>query len=103
MNDYQKPFETKDFTGALFRNDKKETDQHPDYKGSAVINQTEMWVSAWINTSAKGQKYMSLKFTEKQAVQQQGMAQVRQAAAPDPVGGFEDDIPFAQFERGTFA
>jgi len=36
-------------------------------------------------------------------MQNAGMAQVKAAAAPDPAGGFEDDIPFAQFERGTFA
>ena len=33
-------------------------------------------------------------------VQQDGIAQAKAAADP---GGFEDDIPFAQFERGTFA
>ena len=83
-------YETKDFTGALFRNDKKETDNHPDYKGSAVINGTEMWVSAWINTSAKGTKYMSLKFSEKEAVHNAGMTQAKKAAEP-----FDDEaIPF---------
>jgi hypothetical protein len=107
MNDYQKPFETKDFTGALFINDKRQKETDPNAKGSVVIAGVDYWVSAWTNTSAKGVRYQSLKFTEKQAVQQQGMAQVRGTlAAPDPAaagGGFEDDIPFAQFERGTFA
>ncbi|GAG04413.1 unnamed protein product, partial [marine sediment metagenome] len=70
--------------------------------GTAVIAGVEYWVSAWTNTSAKGVRYQSLKFTEKQAVHDNGMAQAKQAA--QPVGGdFQDDIPFAQFERGTFA
>jgi len=86
-------YETKDFTGALFRNDKKETDKHPDYKGSAVIDGNDMWVSAWINTSAKGTKYMSLKFSPKEEAHQQGMAQAR-AAVEAPAELVDDDIPF---------
>ena len=95
-------YETKDFTGALFRNDKKETDSHPDYKGSAVINGTDMWVSAWINTSAKGVKYMSLKFNEKEAVHNAGMTQAKKAAEPAPMDDLSD-IPFNNHEYRTFA
>jgi uncharacterized protein (DUF736 family) len=93
MNDYQKPFETKNFTGALFRNDKKETDQHPDYRGSTVLEGKEYWVSAWINTSAKGVKYMALKYSEKEAVHNAGMAQAQAAVVDD---GFKEDadVPF---------
>ena len=40
-------------------------------------------------------------------VQQDGITQAKVAAGHPPAaadpGGFEDDIPFAQFERGTFA
>ena len=91
MSEYQTPYETKDYTGALFRNDKKETEQHPDYRGSATIAGKEYWVSSWINTSAKGAKYMSLKYSEKEAVHNAGMAQAKQAAAPD---NFDDSVPF---------
>ncbi|HEY1244176.1 MAG TPA: hypothetical protein VGF29_05025 [Hyphomicrobiaceae bacterium] len=49
--------------GALFRNDKKERDAHPDYTGSAEVNGRKFWLSAWIRTSEKtGKKYMSLAF-----------------------------------------
>jgi len=92
MSDYQTPYETKDFTGALFRNDKKETDSHPDYKGGAVIDGKEFWVSSWINTSAKGVKYMSLKYSPKEEVHQQGMAQAKAAAVPEPF--VDDEVPF---------
>jgi hypothetical protein len=30
-------FEQKDNTGALFRNDRRETDAHPEFNGSAMI------------------------------------------------------------------
>ena len=92
MSDYQTPDETKDFTGALFRNEKKETDKHPDYKGSATIAGVEYWVSSWVNTSAKGVKYMSLKYSPKDEVHSKGMAQAKAAAAPDNFG--DVDVPF---------
>ena len=31
-------FEQKPNTGSLFKNDRKESDTHPDYKGSALID-----------------------------------------------------------------
>jgi len=92
MSDYQTPYETKDFTGALFANDRKQKDTDPNAKGSAVIGGVEYWVSAWTNTSAKGQRYQSLRFTAKEEVHNEGMAQVKKAAGD--FGDFQDDIPF---------
>jgi uncharacterized protein (DUF736 family) len=53
-------------SGALFKNDKKETEKHPDYKGSCEIDGTEYWVSSWLNESKNGRKYLSLKFSPKE-------------------------------------
>jgi uncharacterized protein (DUF736 family) len=58
-------YEQKDMSGSLFKNDRKETDSHPDYKGSALINGVDHWLDAWINTSNAGVKYMSLKLKPK--------------------------------------
>ncbi len=53
--------------GALFKNEKKETDSHPDYKGTAEINGVEYWVSSWLNEAkTSGKKYLSLSFTAKE-------------------------------------
>ena len=94
MADYQTPFETKDFSGALFINDKRQKETDPNAKGSVVIAGVEYWVSAWTNTSAKGVRYQSLKFTPKEQAHQQGMAQARQAV-DKPVDDFGDsEIPF---------
>ena len=81
-------------TGALFKNDKKETEKHPDYKGSINVGGTEYWLSAWIKTSKQGTKFMSLSVKAKDAA-----PQPRQASKPAPVnsGGDSDDdmdIPF---------
>jgi hypothetical protein len=51
--------------GVLFKNDRKESDSHPDYKGSAEVDGVEYWLAAWIKTGQKG-KFMSLSFTEKE-------------------------------------
>lgn len=85
-------YQHKPDSGSLFRNDKKESDKHPDYKGDALIDGKEFWVSAWINEGKNG-KYMSLKYAEKQAAHDQGIAQAKTAIADDPAV-IDDDIPF---------
>lgn len=73
--------------GSLFKNDKKTTDSHPDYKGSAQINGEEFWLSAWVNTSKEGKKYMKLKFEPKKA--QEASANTLAISEDD-----EDLLPF---------
>jgi hypothetical protein len=84
-------YEKKPETGALFKNDKKEKETHPDYKGDALIDGKLYWLSAWINESkTSGTKYMSLSFKLKEAVEP--------AKAAVPAGSkddeFADDVPF---------
>jgi hypothetical protein len=53
-------YETKPGNGALFKNDRKEKETHPDYKGDININGTNYWLSAWLKSTKDGKKYMSL-------------------------------------------
>jgi len=46
--------------GVLFKNDKKTTEKHPDYQGNINVNGTEYKLAAWIKTSKKGDKFMSI-------------------------------------------
>ena len=76
-----------DNSGALFKNDRKEQEKQPDYKGSLTVNGSEYWISAWLNESKSGQKYMGLKVNLKE--QQQA-----QAAPKNEAVEFDDDVPF---------
>ena len=84
-------YEQKDNTGSLFKNDRKETDSHPDYKGSALLNGVDYWLDAWINESANGTKYMSLKFKPKDAAQTGSYAKQEPQQSPSDL---DDEIPF---------
>lgn len=46
--------------GSLFKNDKKESENHPDYRGSIDVGGTVHWISAWLQETTAGQKYFSL-------------------------------------------
>lgn len=72
--------------GALFKNDRKQSENHPDYRGSINVGGTDMWISAWLKTSKNGQKFMSLSVSPKE-----DQAPAPQQAAPAPSS---DDIPF---------
>jgi uncharacterized protein (DUF736 family) len=53
--------------GVLFRNDKGGNEKRPDYRGSAVINNVDYNISAWIKASKKtGDKFLSLTFQQKE-------------------------------------
>ena len=76
-----------DNSGAVFKNDRKEQEKQPDYKGSLTVNGSEYWISAWLNESKNGQKYMGLKVNLKE--QQQAPAAPKNDAVE-----FDDDVPF---------
>jgi uncharacterized protein (DUF736 family) len=79
-------YEMKDGQASLFKNKRKETENHPDYTGSIMVNGVEHWLSAWIKTpKSGGEKYMSLSVGKPK--------EQRSAPASDPAP-FDDSIPF---------
>jgi uncharacterized protein (DUF736 family) len=84
-------YETRDNSGAIFKNDRKEQENQPDYKGSARVGGVDYWVSVWLKTSQNGVKFMSTAYTAKD---------VQAAAAQAPKSDnmtmeeLDSDIPF---------
>jgi hypothetical protein len=87
-------FEQKDNTGAIFVNDRKEKDTHPDRSGSATIDGVEYWVSGWLKKTKDGQPYLSLAFKPKNGA----AAKLKNETATAAGGGsqgFDGEIPFS--------
>ena len=70
--------------GVLFKNDRKESDRHPEYKGSINVNGEEFWLSSWVKDGKNG-KFMSLSVTPKND---------RLAQPVAASGAHEEDVPF---------
>ena len=86
-------YEQRDLTGSLFKNDKRETDSHPNAKGSALIDGVSYWMDAWTNEAKDGSKYQSLKFKRKDVQSAQGSqgAPIQRAPYDDDQ---DDSVPF---------
>ncbi len=78
--------------GALFKNLKKDSEKHPDYKGNVNVGGTDYWLSAWLRVSKDGKTYMSLALQPKD--------EQKPAAKPSRVPGSDDEIPFADPYKG---
>lgn len=83
------PYERRDNSGILSRNDKKQKPTHPDHRGQCTIDGVEYWIGAWIKEGTYG-KFFSLNFQRKD--------EAPKAAArrrdDDDDDQDDDDIPF---------
>ena len=77
--------ENRDKSGVLFKNDRKESEKHPDYKGYLTVNNQEFWLSAWIKEGKTG-KYMGLAISPKEDYQPK--------QAPKKASIADEDVPF---------
>lgn len=87
--------------GALFKNDRKEKDSHPDYKGSINVDGVDYWLSAWLKEGQKGKFFsMSIQPKEQAAPAPKDKAGQWKAGAPKPMTRQErdfddlDSVPF---------
>lgn len=99
------PYEQRDNSGTLFKNDDREKETHPHAKGKAMIGGVMYWVSAWTKDGAKGRfQSLSFKRMDRQPNEDGGGQQQRRqpsrAGSPfdGPPPSFEntpkDDLPF---------
>jgi hypothetical protein len=76
--------------GSIWKNDKKETEKHPDFTGSLNVNGVEFWVSGWKRKADQSDKAPALSFSIKA---KDDVAK----PATNTAGAIEDidsDIPF---------
>jgi len=100
--------------GQIWKNDKKVTEHHPDFRGSLNVEGVEYWVSGWKRKEGGNPKAPALSFkinkkeesfvspsTGNVPYQAQATTNVQGAAAPPssnpPVvtDEFDEDIPFS--------
>jgi uncharacterized protein (DUF736 family) len=60
------PYEKKDLTGALFKDEDRSKENQPHYRGYVKVQDQEYWVAGWIKKSRGGMVYMSLALTAKE-------------------------------------
>jgi len=74
-----------DNSGVIFKNEDKSKDTDRDYRGSAVVDNREYWVSAWVREAKNGAKFLKFSFKPKD----EKAAVKTRSDAP-----FDDPIPF---------
>lgn len=72
--------------GALWKNERRNSEKHPNLRGTAEINGVEYWVSAWTSKEGGKKPLVTLSFQVKEE---------KPAAQPAvAVDDFDEDIPF---------
>lgn len=54
----------KENTGAIFKNERKQEDKHPDYRGQINVNGQVKDIALWMRKSEGGKPYFSVMLTE---------------------------------------
>jgi uncharacterized protein (DUF736 family) len=73
-------------SGILFRNDFKESNNHPDYAGEINVGGVEHFINGWIKVGKTGNKFLSL------SIRPKDVGEVKQSAPRKPF--HSDEIGF---------
>lgn len=81
--------------GAIWKNERKEQDSHPDFTGSLNIDGREYWVNAWKRAADAGPKSPALSFSVRPKddhARRQSYADVKGRGSRND--DMNDDLPF---------
>ena len=79
--------QTRDNSGVLFRNDKRENEKAPNYKGNITVDGKDYWLSAWVKEGKSG-KFMGLAVSPKEEYKPKPSERSKATNFDDP------DVPF---------
>lgn len=65
MADEEKKVYDEELRGVLFKNNRKESPNHPDYTGNMTIEGKEYYMNGWVKESKTGNSFMSFSFKAK--------------------------------------
>tara|TARA_R110000803_G_scaffold208003_1_gene276337 strand:+ start:713 stop:967 length:255 start_codon:yes stop_codon:yes gene_type:complete len=74
--------------GAIWKNDNKQSETHPDFKGSINIDGKDYWLSGWKRKEGAGPKSPALSLSV------QAKEQPAKLESVEAKNDFEDDVPF---------
>ena len=82
--------------GEIWKNDRKDSDRHPDFKGSINVEGRDYWLSGWLRAADANPRAPSMRFsvTPKDEAQAEGINNAKAAIKPE-IPPFDDQqIPF---------
>jgi len=88
--------------GYLHRNERKEKDTHPDFRGTLEVAGVSYWLTAYVNTGKEtsklaGKKYLQLYVQQKELLntnQSDFQKSTTETPLQPVVDDFNDEIPF---------
>ena len=80
--------------GSIWKNEKKETDKHPDFTGSLNVDGKDYWVSAWKRRDGASDRAPALSFTVKAKDGKPQSANAKPAPQKAYKDDMNDEIPF---------
>lgn len=81
------PYETRDNTGSMFKNNRKERENQPDMTGEIMVEGKLFWLNAWRKVDKNNNPWYSFSVKPKE-IRDSAPAEGKRA----PI---DDDIPFA--------
>lgn len=87
-------FEQKDNSGAIFKNDKKEKDTHPDYRGPIRVDGKDKEISLWVKKDKNGKSYFSVAIKEPYKKEPRYAGDSDTAPRKSKFDDLDSDVPF---------